>query len=468
MIGGHMGDPCYSVVCGPYAVMRSILLCLLAVATAAPALGQERWRETFQKVAHLLPPGEEVATASMESPPERPRLPAVIKQEDPVVRGAVADDPPEPPRRQPLVFVKDMDGDGVEEIVTVTTAVEGGETLYRATVFTRGKSEWWTTFSAQMGKHRFLIYFSGRGRRVFIGNRDSPALCLDLSRVPADVFMMDTGPYKILHGRIGWPFWLVPAGDDVEVPKAAGDLKYDTYEERKGALRLAEALHARGKSEIAKGICRRVADSTDYPPDADMACALLADIHMDLGMEDEAMRYYQKAARGASPRYKHKLISEYYRNRGFPDKEKSQLEQGAADMARFSQRLWRIHVAVLAGSLVVLAACVLLLWRWRLALGARAVFAVLAAAMMLVYVYVLSPPYYEGLVAAVKVYWRGVYVLLLANGASAVLVGRAMVTSLVRKESLRWIPLEALLAIVGLGTVGGAVVFIVGHMLSGS
>ena len=271
------------------------------------------------------------------SPKDRPNLPAVIRHED--TYGPDAAKPPEPPRR-PLVFVKDLDGDGVPEITTITRAVEGRNKLIRASVFAPGESGHRITFSAQMWEHLF-----GFGRKnLFLRDRDSPALCLDVKASPPVVEMVDLGPLKMLRSRIGVHGRVPASWDHGKDVGFADELEYATHEGCNRALLAAEAIHARGRSDLATDICQRVLERAERDVDISFLVTwgneLLGDIHMDLGNEDKAMTHYERAARGASPFRKHELVAQYYENRGLPGKAQLQRQKAVEDLWRFFGR-WK-------------------------------------------------------------------------------------------------------------------------------
>lgn len=441
-----------------YSVMRKRLPplspLLLAMTLAAPSSAGEAWQEAFDKVAHLLPPGDEIVRVPPWYPKDRPDLPAVIRYED--AYGPDATQPPEPPPRHPLVFVKDLDGDGDDEITTITRAVEGQNKLIRANVFAPGESGYRPTFSAQMWEYLF-----GFGRRnLFLRDRDSPALCLDVSSTPPDVCMVDLGPYRILYSRIG-VYGRVPAswdhGKDVG---SADELEYATYEDCNRALLTAEAIHARGRSDLATDICGHVLERAERDVDISFLVTwgneLLGDIHMDLGNEDKAMTYYERAARGASPFRKHELVAQYYENRGLPEKAQLHRQKASEDLWRFFGRWKRIHRGILAGLLTLLGACGWLLWKWRLAFKARVVSAGLAAVLMIVYLHVLSPVHEASAVG--NLYGAGVLILLIANVASILGALAAAVAKVARKEPLKLIPLELLILLPGVCVVADLVI----------
>jgi hypothetical protein len=366
--------------------MRHVQPLLLALALAAPSSGQESWRGTFEKVAHLLPPDSEVVTVARRFPPERSRLPAVIRQDGSIAREPLTELPMAPPGREPLVFEKDLDGDAVDEIAVVSRSRDGERTYIRVDIFARGDSgDFRSILSVYDSLHS---RFEGREDRIYadVSDRDTLVLRLILSKMPADVVLEDTGPYKILKARVHGSH--IPAASrwPAEID-GADDLEYGTCACRMRALHLAETIHAQGNSKLAIAICERaLGANNDY-----YAYACLGDIMMDLGKEDEAREYYTKAATLWPPGTVSNLTAEYYENRGLHGDAGRYRDRAAAELAACYSRWLAVHVVVLVVSLAILFVCGWVVVTRSFRLRARALLAVAAAGLMAIYLHVLFP-----------------------------------------------------------------------------
>jgi tetratricopeptide (TPR) repeat protein len=224
------------------------------------------------------------------------------------------------------------------------------------------------------------------------------------------------------------------------------------------ALHLAETIHAQGNSKLAIAICERaLGANNDY-----YAYACLGDIMMDLGKEDEAREYYTKAATLWPPGTVSNLTAEYYENRGLHGDAGRYRDRAAAELAACYSRWLAVHVVVLVVSLAILFVCGWVVVTRSFRLRARALLAVAAAGLMAIYLHVLFPQHEVHAVATV--YLWGVFLLGLANAASAVGALAAVARTLIVKRrrtavNVRSLPLELLLvlpggyAVVGAGTV---------------
>jgi hypothetical protein len=431
------------------------LALLVAAASAASSLGRDAPPVAFDEIAHLLPPGAEVVTVPAVLPEEEPGLPPVIRYDDVYGDGARAEE--EPPPRLPLVFVQDLDGDGADEIAAVTWGGGRGGRSFRATVFARGAGGWRAVFGSSAGQR-----VSGpRGSTVFLQDRDSPGLRLDLGVRPPRIAMVSTGPFKIMRSRVATLGGVPASWDHGKGVRSAEDLTYGSHGECNGALLAAEALHARGESDLAAAICGSVAEAAAAQREIAFhvanAHALLGDIRMDLGHGDAAMRHYDLASRDASPYYRRKLVADYYRNRGMGEEAERQLRLGAEELHRRYARSWWAYLALLATTMGALGGCGWFAWRRRFALGAKALFAVLAWVLMAVYLHGVYPRHAGA--AAGDLHAIGVLVLLAANVASVLsALGFVAITLLVSKhrtrERMKRAPLELLLVLPGLYAVG--------------